>query len=123
MNSGEIMIEIDNKKNCCGCTACANICPKNAIEMKDDKEGFLYPTIDKEKCINCGLCNKICPILNKENITNTVKEAYSLRSKDNDNLRKSTSGGFFKPFAEHIINEGGIVYGVGFEEGFGEEFH
>lgn len=34
------MIEIKNKKNCCGCSACYSICPKNCIEMKADEEGF-----------------------------------------------------------------------------------
>ena len=37
------MINIKNKTNCCGCTACMNICPKKAISMIEDKEGFLYP--------------------------------------------------------------------------------
>ena len=43
-------------QNCCGCTACMSVCPKAAIEMKEDFEGFLYPELDESKCINCGLC-------------------------------------------------------------------
>lgn len=31
------MIEIQEKYKCCGCAACANVCPKNAIEMVEDK--------------------------------------------------------------------------------------
>ena len=50
------MIEIKNKENCCGCEACANICPKHCITMVEDEEGFKYPKVDKEKCINCKLC-------------------------------------------------------------------
>jgi len=46
-------IEIKDKKKCCGCTACYSICPVNAIEMKKDKEGFIYPEIDKSKCVSC----------------------------------------------------------------------
>ena len=41
------MIEVNKKQDCCGCTACAAICPKDAIIMKEDNEGFLYPTVDK----------------------------------------------------------------------------
>ena len=59
-----MLIEMD-KKDCTGCGACYNICPKNAITMQVDEEGFKYPVIDKEKCINCKLCEKICPTLNK----------------------------------------------------------
>ncbi len=43
------MIEITEKQNCCGCTACESICPKECIQMKADEEGFLYPVVDTEK--------------------------------------------------------------------------
>ena len=58
-------IEKLDMDNCCGCGSCMQKCPKNAITMKENDEGFLYPVIDKEKCINCGLCEKVCPQLNK----------------------------------------------------------
>ncbi len=45
---------------CCGCGACAAICPKQAIAMKMDEEGFRYPVIDQGNCVKCGLCEKIC---------------------------------------------------------------
>lgn len=50
-----------NKEECCGCTACEAICPKDAISMEEDKEGFLYPQIIREKCIKCFKCIKVCP--------------------------------------------------------------
>lgn len=52
----------NEKKECCGCAACANICPKSAITMRRDNEGFEFPRIDCEKCTDCGLCLKVCPI-------------------------------------------------------------
>lgn len=62
-------MNIENKlkqKNlkCSGCTACFAICPKDAITMQADLEGFKYPVIDKNKCIDCGLCCKVCPLEN-----------------------------------------------------------
>lgn len=45
---------------CCGCSACALVCPTNAIKMKVNEDGFYTADIDKEKCIHCGLCDKIC---------------------------------------------------------------
>ena len=51
------MITIKDKKDCCGCTACYNACPKKAIEMQADQEGFLYPVIDQKKCVDCGICD------------------------------------------------------------------
>ena len=50
-----------NKNQCCGCSACVNICPKRCITMEKDEEGFFYPVIDTEKCIKCGVCIAKCP--------------------------------------------------------------
>ena len=50
------------KEECCGCTACYAICPKEAISMVEDEEGFEYPQIDESKCVRCCRCIKVCPI-------------------------------------------------------------
>lgn len=109
------MIEIKEKSQCCGCTACSNICPKNCIEMKEDNEGFIYPEIDKGKCINCGLCEKTCPI---KNISENKKDkhTYIFQHKSDEVRRQSTSGGAFTAIAEYVIDLGGIVYGVIFDD-------
>lgn len=62
MNIKTIPILYEKKEDCCGCTACYAICSKNAIEMKDDDEGFEYPIVNSELCVGCGICLKICPI-------------------------------------------------------------
>lgn len=112
------MINIQEKSNCCGCQACYNICPKNAIEMIEDKKGFKYPKINKEKCVNCGLCEKVCPILNKKQIKNAPK-AYACINKDEEIRMQSTSGGIFTLIASAIIKKGGIVFGAAFNDEFG----
>lgn len=55
-----------DKEECCGCTACYAICPVDAIEMGEDKEGFLYPYIDHSKCIKCYRCVNVCPFKKEE---------------------------------------------------------
>lgn len=62
MNNKLIPVLYERKEECCGCTACYAICPKQAISMKPDEEGFDYPVVDKEKCVRCYLCLKVCPI-------------------------------------------------------------
>lgn len=109
------MIEVKEKDKCCGCHACYNICPQNAIEMKEDEKGFKYPYIDKEKCVNCGLCERACPILNKSKINNEPK-AYACINK-NDHIRsESSSGGIFTLLAENILSKSGVLFGVTFDE-------
>ncbi|WP_010237902.1 Coenzyme F420 hydrogenase/dehydrogenase, beta subunit C-terminal domain [Clostridium arbusti] len=110
-----ILIDETNKIECCGCTACANICPKNCINMIDDFEGFLYPKVDIDKCVNCGLCEKICPIKNKFNGRNET-EAYVAQHKQKKVLDESSSGGAFSAIANYVINKGGVVFGVGYDE-------
>lgn len=58
------MIDIKNKKDCCGCHACGDVCHAQAITFHTDHEGFWYPEVDKEKCTDCHLCEKICPMIN-----------------------------------------------------------
>ncbi len=111
-------INITSKEDCCGCTACASVCPKKAIVMKEDNEGFLYPFVDQGKCIDCGLCKKTCPILNKNNC-NIYKQKAFIFQNENESIRsQSTSGGFFTSLGEYIISNGGIVYGAAFNDEF-----
>lgn len=106
------MIEINKKQNCCGCTACVAICPKDCIEMKEDKEGFLYPVIYKNKCINCGACERVCPILNVRREEPFEQVAYIVQNKDKKVLRESTAGGAFTAIAKYVLQCGGVVFGV-----------
>ena len=58
----DIPILYERKEDCCGCTACYAICPKEAISMVEDEEGVEYPQIDESKCIDCCQCVRVCPI-------------------------------------------------------------
>lgn len=103
----------DIKKNdCCGCGTCCCICPKKAIKMVENSEGFLYPEIDEEKCIKCGLCKKKCPIISKIEVKNYEQKAYAIKAKNRENQIRSSSGGFFSTVAEYVLDNCGYVYGV-----------
>lgn len=103
------------KSECCGCGACAQICPQKCILMEMDKEGFLYPVIDENLCVKCGLCKNACPILHRRE--RTYKErVYAACSKDEKLLCKSSSGGMFGVLARYIIQKEGIVFGCCFNE-------
>lgn len=106
------------KKDCCGCGGCMQICSRNAIEMIQDDEGFAYPNINSERCIECGLCENVCPIKNVSTKNDDVLGSYVGYAK-NDNIRmNSSSGGVFSLLAENIISDDGVVYGAAFDESF-----
>lgn len=100
-----------NKAECCGCTACQQICGHNAIEMKADSDGFVFPVKDNSACVNCGLCEKVCsfatPVYNNETLG-----VYAAMAKNPHERSKSSSGALFYVIAKKVIQQGGIVYGA-----------
>lgn len=109
------MIDITDKSKCCGCTACVLRCPKQCITMQADKEGFLYPKVDKEKCIDCGLCEKVCPIINHGE-KRTPLAVYAAKNTNEKIRMNSSSGGVFTLLAESVISQGGVIFGACFNE-------
>jgi acetyltransferase-like isoleucine patch superfamily enzyme/coenzyme F420-reducing hydrogenase beta subunit len=109
------MISIKEKKDCCGCNACGDICAQKAIVFKTDIEGFWYPEIDAEKCANCGLCEKVCPIINVKQVKKNDFEkpyCYAAKHKNLEVVFDSTSGGLFSALAEKMYKDGGYVGGA-----------
>lgn len=112
------MPNLADKNQCTGCTACANICPKSCIEMKEDDEGFSYPVIDNSKCISCLACERVCPILNNHTHKDEETKAYAALSKNDETRLESSSGGIFSELAKLILQSNGIVYGAKYDDDF-----
>ena len=108
------MIDIKDKKECCGCNACGDVCPQGAIRFENDDEGFLYPVIERSLCVNCGLCDKVCPQTNAEKFRRELKvpECWAAAHRNNYIRFDSTSGGAFSAFANVIYGMGGFVGGA-----------
>lgn len=108
------LIRIENKEACCGCGACVQICPKQCITLKPDREGFLYPEADTQRCVDCGLCERVCPVASAES-SERVPPCYAARSNDQGLRQESSSGGVFSLLAEAALEQGGRVYGAAFD--------
>ena len=113
-------ITIVNKEDCCGCTACASICAHDAITMKPDALGFLYPVVDQEKCVNCGLCETVCAFNDEydRSLNLSQPDCYGARHKNPKEVETSRSGAAFIAISDVILNAGGVVYGAGYAEHF-----
>ena len=104
------MSRLADRAVCCGCAACAQICPKHCISMQEDREGFLYPEMDSALCVDCGRCENVCPALESERQMAAPK-AYAAKANDETIRLSSSSGGVFSLVAEKVLKEGGVVFG------------
>ena len=111
------MISWKDKNKCCGCSACYSVCKQNAISMIEDEEGFYYPSVDLLKCVGCGICEKVCPYLNDSEMSLSEHSLYfAVQYKNEKKRMESTAGGFFSLVADYVLEQHGIVYGVGYEK-------
>ncbi len=101
-----------NKAECFGCEACKQICPTNAIEMKEDEEGFRYPFINKQMCIKCGLCDKTCPKFPDVNTFQFEKYVFGGYHVDAKKRYESTSGGAFSAIVDEFCDDDYVVFGA-----------
>lgn len=103
------------RKECTACGACVQKCPKNCIELKSDKNGFLYPSVNISECIDCGLCDKVCPIGKHENEA-CAPRAFACVNNSKEDLLRETSGGVFGAIAKLVLGDGGVVYGCAYTD-------
>lgn len=108
---------LDNMAACYGCGACFNVCPTEAIDMRENEEGFLEPVIDGDKCISCERCKKVCPSLNDQYSNNPEPDIFAFSAEERI-LYNSSSGGMFTFLAEYILNAGGYVVGAAYDSSF-----
>lgn len=106
-------------RECTSCQVCAAICPKDAISIFLDVDGFYRPCVDNVKCIDCGLCVSVCYKFDEsidaycdDDLNKTT--LYGASAKESNILTHTTSGGIADILARELISEGykciGVVY-------------
>lgn len=98
-------------QDCCGCSACAAICPVDAISMQQDAKGFPYPQIDESKCVRCGKCLAVCAFKKDAATADNALplKIYAVRAKDAEVVGKSSSGGAFTAISDFVLQQGGAI--------------
>ena len=107
-----------SKPECCGCSACMDVCPAKAITMEQDAEGFLYPRIDESKCIHCGKCDRVCSFhpFPERKAPYASPRAFGVKHIDLPTRESSRSGAAFVGFSDVILSRGGVIYGAAMSE-------
>ncbi len=100
---------------CVGCEACVTKCPKGCISFDEDREGFRYPKVDMELCIDCSLCERVCPVIHQDEPREPIAY-YGAKNRDEKILLSSASGGLFTLLSTPILERGGVVFGVRFND-------
>jgi coenzyme F420-reducing hydrogenase beta subunit len=108
-----LIILYERKDQCYGCAACMNICPKQAITMEADQDGFIYPVIN-DVCVQCGCCKKVCPFNNVPVDAHEPLATYAAVNRNPARLVTSASGGAFAALAAWVLEKGGVVFGCAF---------
>lgn len=110
-------MQIVDRHRCTGCGACANACAQEAIQMKENVEGFLEPSVDEAVCVSCGICESVCPVLNERcNEENECQKSLLVTTSDESYYRRSATIGLCTMLSEWVISQNGVVYGVWLDE-------
>lgn len=113
-----MMLLYEKKDECCGCTACMSICPRLAITMIADEEGFLYPHINQALCVECSLCKQVCSFNDNYSISGNYDQpvVYAAKHRNDEVRMNSSSGGMFTAISDYILSNNGVIYGAAFNE-------
>lgn len=106
-------VQLAGRSACTACGACAAVCAVGAITLREDRDGFPYPEIDRAKCVACGACRAACPALQPVVRASVVpRRHYAAKLRDRDRLGRVSSGGAFLALAQTVVAQGGVVYGA-----------
>lgn len=106
---------LDINKKCVGCGACVDACPKDALALQHNIDGFYVPAIINTSCIDCNRCVKVCPVIDTPKRVRSSVYYYGW-AKDEEIRANSTSGGAFSVLANSVLGHNGVVFGAKYSD-------
>ncbi len=106
---------VSNPQFCVGCGACEAVCPKKAVRLALNEDGFITAQLDKTKCIQCGKCLQVCPKFAEQLGVSPHFEdipLYAVSSQDRLEQETSASGGAAAEITKWAFANGYIVAGT-----------
>lgn len=100
---------------CTGCMACVDICPKEAIKVKDELDTY-NAFIQDDLCINCNACHNICQNNTKPKFVEPINwyQGWAINA---DLRASSSSGGIATELMRAFVEQGGTACSCLFEKG------
>lgn len=106
-----------DSKSCVGCAACEQACPRKAIQMTEDSEGFLFPKVNPSLCTDCHLCERVCPMGEDQHENSEEgQQSFLTTTQLPEFYQRSATIGVCTMLAQQTIEKGGIVFGVTLDE-------
>lgn len=116
--NSETISKVKITNTCCGCGVCKAVCPQLAISIAANENGFLQANVNEDNCTKCRKCIAVCPFNGKtaKPIGKDKDKLFMGRSKSNETLDSSSSGGIAHELAKYCCESGYDVIGCVYDK-------
>lgn len=109
------MKTVCEKDKCAGCMACVDVCPRQAVHIRDDLRAY-NAEIDEQRCVSCGACTRVCQNFHKPAFSEPAAW-YQGWAADPEVRSLGSSGGVATAISLAFVEQGGVVCSCAFENG------
>jgi Pyruvate/2-oxoacid:ferredoxin oxidoreductase delta subunit len=109
----DVPVLFNGVADCCGCESCLAACPKSAISMHENRNGFAFPEIDESLCVGCHACIRACGL--HQRVGRQTQGSWYAAAGTGD-VSRSASAGAFVTLAREVVAQSGVVFGAAYRQ-------